>query len=69
MPIINFKCKKCSKEFNYDVGKINFQLVNERPQFEKEIVCKRCGVLTLDEVELTETGQSQLTELYLKDIR
>lgn len=65
MAIINFKCKKCGQEFNYDVGKINFELVNQRPQFEREMQCNSCGELTLDEVELTEFGQSQLTELYL----
>lgn len=67
MPIINFKCKKCSKEFDYDVGRIDFQLVNCRPQFEREIRCDKCGILTLDDVELTELGQFQLTELYIAD--
>ena len=67
MAVINFKCKKCGKYFNCDVGEISFKLVNRRPQFGKEIRCKSCGVLTMDEVELTELGQSQLTELQLRD--
>jgi len=68
MPFINFQCKKCNQEFDFDVGKINFELVNERPQFENQIKCPNCGPLTLDEVWLTELGQTQLTELQLEDI-
>ncbi len=49
------------------MGEINFELVNWRPQFEREIVCPNCGKLTLDDVELTEFGQSQLTELWWID--
>jgi hypothetical protein len=33
-----------------------------RPTFERDIVCPRCGVLTMDDVLLTELGQSQMTE-------
>lgn len=67
MAIINFKCKGCGDEFFYNVGEVKFVVGEERPRFEKEIWCKRCGKRTLDEVELTEIGQTQLTELYLKD--
>lgn len=67
MPVINFKCKKCEKIFDCDVGKISFKLVDERPVFERKIKCDNCGELTMDEVKLTEIGQSQLTELYLKE--
>jgi hypothetical protein len=35
-----------------------------RPQFERDIRCNRCDVLTMEEVELTEWGQRQLSELY-----
>ena len=69
MPFINFKCKKCRKVFDFDVGKISFKLVNERPQFENQSKCSHCGVLTLDEVELTEIGQAELTAIYLKDVK
>ena len=69
MPFINFKCKKCRKVFDFDVGKVSFQLVDDRPQFENEINCPHCGPLTLDEVELTEIGQTELTEIYLKDVK
>lgn len=69
MPFINFKCKKCRKVFDFDVGKISFKLVDDRPQFENEINCPHCGPLTLDEVELTEIGQTELTEIYLKDVK
>ncbi len=67
MAIINFKCNRCDEVFDCDVGEINFELVNWRPQFEREIVCPNCGKLTLDDVELTEFGQSQLTELWWID--
>lgn len=69
MPFINFKCKKCKRVFDFDVGKISFELVDERPQFENQIKCSHCGALTLDEVELTEIGQTELTEIYLKDVK
>lgn len=68
MAIISFKCKKCQGYFFSDVGKITFPPLNktgERPLFEKAITCPNCGKLTFEreEVELTELGQSQLTEL------
>lgn len=59
---INFKCKKCRKEFACDVGKIGINEETMRPNFEKVIVCPRCGKRTMDEVLLTELGQSQMTE-------
>jgi len=60
--IINFKCQKCRKEFNCDIGKIGINNETLRPDFEKPIVCPHCGKRTLDEVWLTEIGQSQMTE-------
>jgi len=70
MAIIHYECKRCKKEFDCDVGKIDFndmQSNNWRPKFEKDIICPNCGKRTFDEVDLTELGQSQLTELYFKD--
>ncbi len=71
MAIINFKCKKCQNLFFCDVGEITFPPLNRsggRPFFEKAIVCPDCGELTFDkdEVELTEFGQSQLTDLAIR---
>ena len=63
MSVINFKCTGCRHIFDGDVGKITFSSESPRPIFEKEIVCPRCGTLTMDEVELTELGQTQMTEL------
>ena len=60
--IINFKCKKCRKEFNCDVGKISLNNEEMRPVFEKNIICPSCGKLSINEVLLTELGQSQMTE-------
>lgn len=59
---INFECKKCRREFDCDVGKIGIDDSGMRPAFEKDIVCPKCGKLTMDDVLLTELGQSQMTE-------
>lgn len=68
MAVINFKCKRCGKEFNCEVGEVRFTGdINNMTRFEREVRCSECGILDEDEVELTELGQSQLTELYLKD--
>jgi len=62
MTTINFECKKCRNEFDCDVGKIGVDKSHMRPKFEKDILCPKCGKLTMDEVFLTELGQSQMTE-------
>ncbi len=67
MAIINFKCTKCRQVFDGDVGKVSFSVESPRPIFEKDIVCPRCGTLTMDDVHLTELGQSQMTELEMED--
>jgi len=59
---INFECRKCRKEFDCDVGKIGIDTKTLRPDFEKPVVCPTCGKRTIDEVFLTELGQSQMTE-------
>jgi len=69
MPFINFKGKEGKRVFDFEVGKISFELGDKRPQFENQIKCPNCGPLTLAEVELTEVGQTELTEIYLKDVR
>lgn len=68
MSTINFKCIKCGRIFDCDVGRIVFPpaVPNMRPKFERDIQCNNCGLLTMDDVELTETGQTQLTELFFK---
>ena len=59
---INFRCKKCQREFDCEMGKIEINEATMRPDFENPIICPRCGNRTMDEVLLTEIGQSQLTE-------
>ena len=61
---INFECKKCKRIFDCDVGKISFDWNGEsdRPEFEKPIICPKCGIRSMDDVFLTEIGQTQLTE-------
>jgi hypothetical protein len=62
MLIINFKCTKCKKEFDCDVGTVSIDIKTYRPKFTKKVICPRCGERTIDAVLLTELGQSQLTE-------
>ena len=59
---INFECKGCQKDFDCDVGAIGINDQAMRPDFVKPIICPRCGERTIDDVFLTELGQSQLTE-------
>ncbi|MDL1975434.1 MAG: hypothetical protein ACNY01_03350 [Desulfobacteria bacterium] len=60
--VINFECKGCKKEFDCEMGKIGINEQTWRPDFERPIICPRCGERTMDEVFLTELGQSQMTE-------
>ena len=66
---LRFMCKECEKEFDFDVGKISFPIGEERPYFERTIACPRCGVLSLGEVELTELGQTRLTEILMSRLK
>jgi len=69
MTELHFKCKKCRKYFDCDVGKISFPPKEERPRFEKSIFCPKCGTLSADQVELTELGQTQLSEVFMSSLR
>jgi hypothetical protein len=62
---INFECLKCRSIFGFDIGTVSLSESNFRPCFEKKIVCPTCGERSMDEVLLTELGQSQLTEATL----
>jgi len=68
MTELNFICTKCKREFDCDLGKIFFPIEENRPRFEKDIVCPRCGVLTMGEVELTELGQTQLGAVFMEEL-
>lgn len=62
MPVIvNFQCKKCRKVFDTDVGSVEVDEKTWRPIFGNKIVCPGCGERSLNDVFLTELGQSQLT--------
>jgi len=65
MAIINIRCRKCSSIFDSNVGKITFPKDGQRPIFENDIVCPKCGVISIDKIFLTETGQTQLTQLHM----
>lgn len=51
------------------IGKISFELVDGRSQFENQIKRPQRGPLTLDEVELTEIGQTELGEIYRENLK
>ena len=59
---INFECKKCRSIFDGDVGSVIIPEKSMRPQFENAIICPKCGQCSIDDVLLTELGQSQLTQ-------
>jgi hypothetical protein len=63
--LINFECQKCGTPFDCDVGIVTLPETSDKPNFEKEIICPQCGKISMDEVFLTELGQSQLTEVTL----
>jgi GAF domain-containing protein len=63
--LINFECKKCHHVFDCDVGLVSMLADSNRPHFEKGVLCPTCGEVTIDDVWLTELGQSQLTEATL----
>jgi rubredoxin len=60
---INFECQKCGTLFDCEIGTVTIAENSDKPDFEKEIICPKCGGLSMDEVLLTEIGQSQLTEV------
>jgi len=68
MTELNFLCTNCRKEFDSDIGKISFPIEEDRPRFEKDIVCPKCGILTMDDVELTELGQTQLGAVFMAEL-
>lgn len=62
---INFECINCRCIFDCDIGAVTLSEDSYSPCFEKKIMCPRCGERSMDEVFLTELGQSQLTEATL----
>ena len=60
--VINFECKRCRRIFDCYIGSLTLAEDSDRPRFEKRPLCPTCGELTIDEVWLTELGQTQLTE-------
>ena len=58
---VEFECRDCGAIFTWDVGRVSVDPVELRPRFEKQVRCPRCGPRTIDQLFLTELGQSQLT--------
>lgn len=63
LAMLNLKCKKCETVFDIDVGKITFR---KKLSFENRISCIKCGLVEIDDLELTELGQTQVAELYFR---
>ena len=61
---INVECQRHSKKGD-NMTKCKSK---NQPRFEKDIVCPGCGVLTMDEVELTELGQTQLGTVFMAEL-
>jgi hypothetical protein len=61
----DFEYKKCVGIFDCDIGAVTLSENSYRPHFEKKIICPTCGPRSMDDVLLTELGQSQLTEATL----
>ena len=68
MTVLQFMCKKRREYFYCAVGRVSFFPESERPRFEKKIVCPKCGDLSMDEAELTEFGQTQLTAIHMSEL-
>ncbi|MBI2629857.1 hypothetical protein HYW76_02035 [Candidatus Pacearchaeota archaeon] len=64
MAIINFQCKKCRNEFDCETGKITFGNILD---FEKDIICSKCGKLNKENIWLTELGQTQIGEIFFSE--
>ena len=60
--VINFECQKYKSIFDCDVGQVSIDETTMCPKFTKKLVCPKCSELTMNDVHLTEVGQSQLTE-------
>ncbi len=63
LAILNFKCKNCGTTFDFNVGKITF---GNKLSFENSVLCIKCGLVEIDDLELTELGQTQVAELFLR---
>ena len=63
--LINFQCRQCRLVFDGEVGQITMPPEAQRPQFEQPIRCPRCGRRSMDQVWLTEVGQTRLSAAVL----
>ena len=60
--MVEFECRDCGKIFSCDVGQVSVDQVALRPRYEKAVRCPHGGPRTIDQLFLTELGQSQMTE-------
>ena len=64
--IINFRCERCKDEFDFKVGKVKFLMPDVKPLFQNQVTCPACGKLREGQYTLTETGQTNLTEIFMR---
>lgn len=61
---LEFECKACRRVFESEMGTVSF--ATDPPTFQNKPVCPQCGERTLEEILLTEIGQGQLTEAFMR---
>lgn len=66
MAVLNFKCKKCKRMFDFETGNIVY---GDVLGFENKPECPNCGKLELNELELTEYGQTLVTGLFFEYLK
>lgn len=68
MTILSFKCKKCNKEFNFNVGRVS-NFVNKRFRMDNEPACPICGNAEESNILLSDKNDSKIQELLNKETR
>ncbi len=63
--IVNLKCGACKHVYNFEVGQPSMDK-NYKLVFEHKPVCPQCKAI--DNVLLTERGQSQMTDWHLGNL-
>lgn len=68
MTILYFECKKCNKEFDFNVGKVS-DFVNKRFRMDNEPACPICGNAEESNIILSDKNTPKLQKLLNKEAR
>ncbi len=68
MTILNFKCKKCNKEFDFNVGKVS-NFVNKRFSLDNCPACPICGNTEESNIILSDKNTPKLQKLLNNEAR